>query len=409
MKTIDLDSQATRFAPAGPDRAASPWRRAVLGGLGLAAGLGLASLLGACVEETACGEGTVLVGSECVPLQMANCQGEGVRFVDGRCVPDYTEVCGPGTRLSEDGTRCVGTGDVADAGADADTGGDSGGGEDVSEDTGTDVASDATADAGADTADVGEPFEPECADDLAAGERICLWGTLLNFITLAPVTGDAEPDLEVEVKHLLSAQGNPAIPPIGSAVVRPDGNFIIPGFDIPGDGTENTLLIIAGEAEESAPEGPGTVWQRTLGGLITIPEGGSQTEFGEQSLFTIPRAAVAGWNEALELAPGTLETTGFQLIRVVDATRNPVQGATVSFSGTGETVRYFQDAAMTQFRGPRNQTTGPSGAVLVTGVSTGGTCSASVEDESLQTVQFATCQTSPGRLSVGVIVMIPSE
>ena len=75
-----------------------------------------------CTDDVECGEGTVLFQGECVPLQAANCQGEGVRFIDGRCEPDFTTICGEGTVLSEDGTECIPGVPTADAGVDVDGG-----------------------------------------------------------------------------------------------------------------------------------------------------------------------------------------------------------------------------------------------------------------------------------------------
>ncbi|MCA9562542.1 MAG: hypothetical protein KC561_03590 [Myxococcales bacterium] len=354
------------------------------------------SLLGACQDQTECAPGTVLSQGACVPLQQINCDGPGVRYVGGRCVPNFDEVCGPGTVLSEDGSTCI---SAVDASVAIDLGGDQNQ-TDVVEDTAVDGE---TPDLSLEIGEVEEDESVvvlECDSGLDGESKICVRGVVLNFLDNQPVLGDS--GLVVEVKDLVEAAGDPNAASLAQADVVSGGQYIMPGFDPP-----QQMLFIVGEADPTGPTDTGDVWQRTLGGLVT--HDGVQTEYENQVVYTVPRAAIENWNQALGLegSNSEIDITGFALIRVVQDTGGgvlaPVSGATLSCgSCTGVSFEYFADAQLSSFK-QGDDSTGPSGMVLVTGTGTQDVCSAS--HNSLTLLRPTACGTSQFRASVGAVIM----
>ena len=362
-----------------------------------------------CTDDTTCGPGTVLEAGECVPLQAANCAGDGVRFVNGICVPDYDEVCGPGTELNDDGTHCVATEPTtaADTGTTV---------TDTGVDTGIDAGIDVGADGGLDVADAGDVTEettedtgavfPNCDDDLVAGQKVCVYGQVLNFLDMAAAPSDADPQLLVQVKNLIEAQTAAGAGEIADALATasllPGGYYVLPGFDL-GSSEVKTSIAIVGE--EDAEEGPGTVWMRTIGGLLA-DFGSGTTEF-ELPLFTVPLSAIAGWNALLSLTgDNALNKAGFVLVRVVDTELNPLSGAVVTVSSCGGSaeVEHFAGNAYGDLTGTATDSTG---VALIRGTVGAGTeCQCTATRAGMITGVPATCASSPERLTVGAIVMV---
>ena len=291
-------------------------------------------------EEIECGPGTVLERGECVPLQQANCSGEGVRFENGVCVPDFPSICGPGTELSENGTRCVSTGEWPDIGFD-------------------------TSDAGMDVTEVSDTteYEPDCATDLVAGERTCVWGQVFNFVDGSPAPADADPPLIVEIKDALAASLDPGVAPLASTTIEEGGYFTIEAVDWPAMAPLG-LVVIAGEQGD---DGDGQIWQRSLVAQILLDP--SATVFDDLELHIVQRSDVVAWNTALSLTgDDQIEVGGFVLSQAVDVSAgepgSPLDGVTFSYNNDGGVIRYFGDDSMSTFLDATATETGTSGAAL---------------------------------------------
>ena len=367
----------------------------------------------ACNDETTCGPGTILEAGECVPLQAANCAGEGVRFINGFCVPDFSDVCGDGTEPNEDGTACVAIeSDTPDAGT-PDMGGEDTGDEDTSgEDTGDavtdqDDVGEGDADSGGDAEpdeEVAEEFDPECGDDLVANERICLWGVALNALTFEPLPHDAAPALEVQTKDrsatLAAFAIGQAVPSLAETTILEGGYFSMPAFDMDDDDADHQFLVMIGEEEDTEPterESAGTNWMRTLAEDITPNE--AETEY-QKTLLLVPMAPVDAWNDTSEFdgAPD-LQATGFSIQRVVDCDQVPVSGASLACAGDdcGEAPFHYLNNSLDDFTG---SATGASGLVVVTNSPGGLDTVCGTEGNQPQTP----CPALPDRATVGFIV-----
>lgn len=392
--------------------------------LAAAALVGVASLAVGCADDTECGPGTVLTQGECVPLQAANCSGDGVRFVNGVCLPDFREVCGEGTTLDSETNTCISTntggggGDTGGGGTDTggggtDTGTDAGtdAGEDALTDLGEDVQSDGGDDAGegdvTDVTDEEVAEAPTCADDLVAGSRICIRGQVLNFLSLAAAPDDADPPLQVQAKDLLDAAtaafaGQNAAS-LAEVFVGASGAYILPGIDITDDASKVVLMIVGEDEDVSGtdPEGPGTNWMRTISGQVN-PDSAGPTY--DEIQWTVPMSAVTGWNTALSLTGlDSLQATGFVLLRVMDTGQAPVSGVVVNANddcGDDAIVSYFTDAVYADPTG--STSTGPTGMVLIRGSAASQDCLCSAASGG---VISAACGSSPGRLTVGRIIV----
>jgi hypothetical protein len=349
-----------------------------------------------------CGDGTIEVDGDCVPLQPANCTGEGVRFVNGRCVPDFTAICGAGTRLEGDTGQCVSVGPVADPSPD--TGVDVDAGPDLPVEVGdVDDEGDVETDTVGDVDEEVGPFEPVCGNELEPGVRVCIWGQTVDFTTGQPLPSNADPPLEVQLKDLLVALGDPTAV-VEETLVLPGGHFILPEVSL--SGPPQQLLLIVGEREPGATvEPPGQVWQRAISGLIVTS--GVVSEHGELRLFTVPRSAVAAWNAELDLSPPlpTLETGGFLLARILDAeTRLPIAGATFTHPDSqGIELYYFADAALTDLD-PEQTVTGPAGVALLRGTTPTDFCNATAPGYS--STGQVNCGVSAGRVSIVHVLML---
>ncbi len=375
-----------------------------------------------CDDETTCGPGTILEAGECVPLQAANCAGEGVRFINGFCVPDFSDVCGDGTEPNEDGSACVAVEtDTPDAGS-TDTGNEDAGNEDTgNEDTGNEDTGDAVADEEGDSDDAGEGdgdaaegdvepdeevaegFDPECAGDLVADERICLWGQALNAVTFAPLPHDADPALQVQTKDRSAtlqvfALGE-TVASLAEANIVEGGYFSMRGFDLDETDEDHQFLVIVGEDEDTeppTPEGVGTNWMRTVSENIT--PNGTETEY-EKTLLLVPMASVNTWSGTDEFSGGSpLQATGFSLQRVVDCAQQPVTGASLVCSGgddCDEIAFHYLNNTVDDFSGT---STGATGLVVVTGGGLNASCGAEGK------LYRSPCPAFPGRATVGLII-----
>lgn len=323
-------------------------------------------------DEIECGPGTVLERGECVPLQQANCSSEGVRFENGVCVPDFPGICGPGTELSENGTRCVSTGEWPDIGYD-------------------------TSDAGVDVTEVSDTtqYQPDCASDLVAGERTCVWGQVFNFVDGSPAPADADPPLIVEIKDALAASLDPSVAPLATVLIEDGGYFTIEAVDWPAMAPLG-LVVIAGEQDD---DGDGVVWQRSLVAQILLDP--SATEFDDLHLYIVQRSDVIAWNTALGLT-GTdqIETGGFVLARALDVSAgepgSPLDEVAFGYNGDGGVIRYFGDDSMSTFLDAEATGTDSSGAALFYQIPELGGCSMTRDGyESVEGMQ--TCVGSANR------------
>jgi hypothetical protein len=288
----------------------------------------------------------------------------------------------------------------ADLDADADAGRDGDG----------DVDADAVADegeAGADGAsEDGGDAAPACGPDLIPGERVCARGRAANFIDILPLPGDsADPPLQVQIKDLISSLGDPTAN-LAEAVVGADGAFLAPSFDL-AETPARTLVLLVGEDEAAAPEGPGMVWQRSFGGMVRTDT--TTTVYELPTVYAVPRASVTAWNALLGT---TLETTGFVLLRIVELGSGgvvvPLAGASLTFLGGGTpTIRYFADGALTSFKAPGDPTTGGSGVVLLVpgaGAVMTDMCGATLAGYTA--AGNVSCAASPYRASIGHLSMV---
>lgn len=315
----------------------------------------LVSLLAGC-EGLDCGPGTHQEGDQCVPNLAINCDGDGVEFRDGRCVPQAS-VCGQGTTWDAEARLCVAQGGTSQ---------DLGQPEDMqSQDLGDDQGTLDMAEADMVAEDMGGedmPTGPACQEP-AAG-TLCLSGRVLDWSTGAPV--QAQEPLAILVDDLLLRSAQPNKAPFGAALLEEGGAFVLADVPLQDDlGPLQQMILIAGAAQEEGA----SAWQRTLTGVLSAPGDGARLD--GTPAFVVPAELVQRWGELLgDQIQGTLGLEqGLLLLRVVDAGGGaPVEGATVRFTDPEVDGRYTRLYLSNDLRSFLDrESTGASGAVLVVG------------------------------------------
>jgi hypothetical protein len=335
----------------------------------------LAGLAGAGCDTLECGPGTHRSGDECVPNVQVAC-GEGTVFADGRCVApplpdggldpgDAGLTCGPGTVRR--GNECVPSGgprrDAGGEDADAGAGTDAG-----------DAATDAAAgDALAPDMDVPppvcegrEPGQPPASCGALPPGGYCVVGVAREFVNNCALPTDANLAILL-IDPIAAAAGQPFPAYVRGQGVVGDGG----AFAIVGQGEASALALIV---DENDPQmmGP-NVWARSVSGVTA--EGALPNEVYRATAFATTLETEERWADALGLAPGALQQTGFLVGRVLGADFAPVAGATVGARRVGDLaacvdgqscLRFFDDdPRLTGLRPAGTTTTGASGAFLV--------------------------------------------
>jgi hypothetical protein len=171
------------------------------------------------------------------------------------------------------------------------------------------------------------------------------------------------------------------------------------------------------EAGSPPPEGPGTIWQRSL---ILVTRDPAVTEYDDLEFFSVRRTAIEGWEEDLGVDLVT-DTRGLLLARFVDGdTGEPIEGGVLEYGGGNclcqgaatscgadacdGRVEYFADEEMTSFS--EEAATGPGGALLAYGLGLTESCTATADGYS--STGF-TCGASTNRLSAANIILLTAD
>jgi hypothetical protein len=345
----------------------------------------LLGLAAAGCDTLKCGPGTHRSGDECQPNVQVAC-GAGTVFADGRCVPVATPdaapaadagdglTCGAGTH--REGDECRPDRVLADVGPAPD-----GGALDarVAADAGPDGASADAAVADATPPDAAPP--PRCPGDLepaanppadcgalAPGDY-CVTGVAYDFTTNCALPADA---------HLVALLVDPIAAAAGQTIqqysrgvtaIEPHGVFRVIGH-----GDSQALAVVVDE--DARQMGIPDLWTRSVSGISAEASVPGQTY--HVPIFASPKTAEARWSQALGHEAGFLETNGFMIGRVLEATPQglaPRAGAEVTGTRNGNLaactagdscLRFFDDdPRLVSFQPVGSRRTGASGAFLL--------------------------------------------